>query len=194
MGYDTTAWTTAGNTLTIGGTTLYADFGIGSSDSANYVINEHYPIPFATNSLGGAGAQDNINFGTSGEPATSFTTSDSAGNYASDLVPALWYLPDNIYIDAVYSIEGADNATGDTTRMHLYSYTFASGSTSVLTSGTLLAHNSDVTNAGNEQAYLSTWTVDSTSVSSGKVVVATFESDSINSDYTINVKVKYHLV
>ena len=34
MGYDTTAWTTAGNTLTIGGTTMYAEFGITSSSSS----------------------------------------------------------------------------------------------------------------------------------------------------------------
>ena len=105
----------------------------------------------------------------------------------------LWYVPDNISIDSVTSIEGADDATGDTTRMHLMSYTFTSGSGSALTSGTLLAHNSDVTNAGNEQAYLSTWTVDSAAVTSGKVILATLRSDSVNSDYTINITVKYHI-
>ena len=72
-------------------------------------------------------------------------------------------------------------------------YDFTSGSTSALTSGTLLAHNSDITNAGSEQPYLSTWTVDSPSVSSGKVILATFECDSVNADYSVNVKVKYHL-
>ena len=101
-----------------------------------------------------------------------------------------------IYIDAVYSLEGADanNSGGaDTTRMHLMGFDFNSGSTSCLTNGILLAHNSDVTNEGNEQIYLSTWTVDSPSVLSGKVIVATFESDTVNSDYSLNVKVKYHL-
>ena len=105
----------------------------------------------------------------------------------------MWYVPDAITIDSVYSLEGADDATGDTTRMHLFSYTFTSGSTSALTSGTLLAHNSDVTNAGSEQAYLSTWTVDSSSVTAGKVILAFFESDSVNSDYSVNITVKYHL-
>ena len=93
----------------------------------------------------------------------------------------------------MYSIEGADAATGDTTRMHLMSYDFASGVTNCLTNGTLLAHNSDVTNAGSEQPYLSTWTIDSSSVASGKVILALFRSDSINSDYSVNIKVKYHL-
>ena len=105
----------------------------------------------------------------------------------------MWYIPDNIAIDSVYSIEGATTATGDTTRMHLLSYDFTSGSTSALTNGTLLAHNDDVTNAGSEQAYLSTWTIDSSSVASGKVVLAFFRQDSTNSDYSVNITIKYHL-
>ena len=105
----------------------------------------------------------------------------------------MWLVPDNITIDAVYSLEGADQAAGDTTRMHLFSYTFNSGSTSALASGTLLAHNSDVTNAGSEQAYKSTWTVDSADVDANKVILAFFKSDSINSDYSVNITVKYHL-
>ena len=77
--------------------------------------------------------------------------------------------------------------------MHLKSFTFTSGATSCLTAGALLAHNSDVTNAGSEQAYKSTWTVDSASVDANKVILAFFESDSVNSDYSINITVKYHL-
>ena len=77
--------------------------------------------------------------------------------------------------------------------MHLFSYDFTSGSTSALTNGTLLGHNSDVTNAGSEQAYLSSWTVDSAAVAAGKVILAFFKSDSINSDYSISITVKYHL-
>ena len=105
----------------------------------------------------------------------------------------MWRLPDAISIDSVTSIEGADTATGDTTRMHLFSYDFTSGSTSALSAGTLLAHNTDVTNAGSEQAYLSTWTVDSAAVAAGKVILAFFKSDSISSDYSISITVKYHL-
>ena len=173
--------------------TQYARFGIGSGDTANYVINTHHPIPFFSNSIGSTLLQDNITFGTSTEPASTFTTADAAATDAGLLVPMLWYVPDNISIDKVTSLEGANNATGDTTRMHLFSYTFTSGATECLTSGTLLAHNTDVTNAGSEQPYLSTWTVDSASVSAGKVILAFFKSDSINSDYSLNIKVKYHL-
>ena len=171
--------------------TQYAYFGIGFDAQALLAANTHYAIPFfgMVNKI----SMWDVDFGTGTDPDTSFTTANTVSQYGSQLAGMLWYVPDNITIDAVYSIEGADAATGDTTRMHLYSYTFNSGSTSALADGTLLAHNSDVTNAGNEQAYLSTWTVDSANVSGGKVVCAFFRSDSNNSDYTTNITVKYHL-
>ena len=155
------------------------------------VADTHYGIPF----FGMAQKVEGwiADFGTGTDPDTSFTTANTLSQKGSQLAGLLWYVPDNITIDAVYSIEGADQATGDTTRMHLYSYTFNSGSTSALADGTLLAHNSDVTNAGSEQAYLSTWTIDSSSVAAGKVICAFFRSDSVNSDYTTNITVKYHL-
>ena len=173
--------------------TQYAYFGVGSSDSAVFSANTHTALPFAGMQMGSSLLQDNTQFGTGTDPATSFTTADGSLTDASLLAPVMWYIPDNISIDAVYSIEGATTATGDTTRMHLLSYDFTSGSTSALTNGTLLAHNDDVTNAGSEQAYLSTWTVDSASVASGKVILAFFRCDSTNSDYSINITIKYHL-
>ena len=173
--------------------TQYAYFGVGSSDTTAFASGTHTALPFNSMSIGSSTLQDNIQFGTATDPATSFTTADGSNTDASILTPVMWYIPDNISIDAVYSIEGATTATGDTTRMHLFSYDFTSGSTSALTNGTLLAHNDDVTNAGSEQAYLSTWTVDSSAVSSGKVILAFFRCDSTNSDYSINITIKYHL-
>ena len=171
--------------------TQYAHFNIGNTESASFASNTHHPIPFASANYGALG--DLPSFGTGTDPATTFTTSDGADTRASCLVPCLWRIPDAISIDSITSFEGADAATGDTTRMHLFSYTFVSGSTTPLASGTLLAHNSDVTNAGSEQPYLSAWTVDSAAVVAGKVILAFFESDSVNSDYSVNITVKYHL-
>jgi len=173
--------------------TMYVNFGISGSISSGWAANKHYAVPFAGNNHSST-VQDDFTFGTGTDPDTSFTTAAASATNAATIVPVMWFIPDNISIDAVYSIEGADAATGDTTRMHLLSYDFTSGSTSALTNGTLLAHNNDVTNAGSTKSYLSKFTVDSASVSSGKVIVATFESDSINSDYTINLTVKYHLI
>ena len=173
----------SGNTVN----TQYAYFTVVTTHFSSVLANNHYAVPFANGN--NASTSQYINLGTGTDPATSFTTSTDAHK----LVPVMWYIADNITIDAVYSLEGADAATGDTTRMHLMSYDFTSGATNCLTNGTLLAHNSDVTNAGYEQPYLSTWTVDSSGVASGKVILATFESDSVNSDYSLSIKVKYHL-
>ena len=167
--------------------TQYAYFSVVTTHFSNAAANEHYAIPFANGN--NATTTSYISLGTGTDPATSVDTN----SVAYKLIPVMWYIPDNMTIDAVYSFEGADAATGDTTRMHLFSYTFTSGSTNCLTSGTLLAHNSDVTNAGYEQPYLSTWTVDSSDVVAGKVILAAFRSDSNNSDYSLTIKVKYHL-
>ena len=171
--------------------TQYATFYVdGYTQASTFADDTHQAIPLA----GSYSDKSNTpTFGTGTDPATTFTTAEGNATRASDLVPIMWLVPDNISIDSVTSLEGADAATGDTTRMHLFSYTFASGSTSALTGGTLLAHNSDVTNAGSEQAYKSTWTVDSASVDATKVILAFFKSDSINSDYSVNIIVKYHL-
>ena len=170
--------------------TNYAVFGVNYVDFSASTANTHYAIPFA---MGGAGTTNDVDFGTGTDPDDTFTTANTDTQYASQIVPMMWRLPDNITIDSVTSLEGADAATGDTTRMHLKSFTFNSGSTSCLTAGALLAHNSDVTNAGNEQAYLSTWTVDSADVDANKVILAFMRSDSVNSDYSLTVTVKYHL-
>ena len=171
--------------------TQYATFSIGNTEASTLADDTHQAIPFASASFGTKNYPPA--FGTGTDPATTFTTSDGNATRASDLVPCLWYVMDDISIDSVISIEGADNATGDTTRIHLFSYDFTSGSTSALSNGTLLAHNNDVTNAGSEQAYTGSWTVDSAAVSSGKVILAFFRSDSINSDYSLQLTVKYHL-
>ena len=171
----------------------YAYFGVNYIDFSNSAANKHLAVPFSAASGGGT-LTNVVSFGTGTDPDDTFTTADSAGQMASQLVPMMWFVPDNISIDSVTSIEGADNATGDTTRMHLKSFTLNSGSTSCLTAGELLAHNTDTTNAGNEQAYKSTWTIDEASVSADKVILAFFRSDStVSSDYSLNITVKYNL-
>ena len=172
--------------------TQYAQFSTNSGEGAVFSANTHYALTFGHANFSN-GITGLPSFGTGTDPATSFTTAEGNHTRSGDLVPVMWLVSDNITIDAVYSLEGADTATGDTTRMHLFSYTFTSGSTSALADGTLLAHNSDVTNAGSEQAYKSTWTVDSANVDSNKVILAFFRSDSVNSDYSVNITVKYHL-
>ena len=108
--------------------TQYAKFSVVNSESASFADDTHQALPFEHANYG-----DSSNppaFGTGTDPATTFTSAEGNGTRASDIIPCLWYLPDSISIDAVYAIEGADTATGDTTRMHLFSYDFNNGSTS----------------------------------------------------------------
>ena len=172
--------------------TQYAYFGANYVDISSFAANTHYPISFMA-ANGGTGITNDVEFGTGTNPDASFTTADTDTQYASQLVPMMWYVQDDIAIDAVTSIEGADTATGDTTRMHLMSFSFNSGATSCLGGGAVLADNSDVTNAGNEQAYKSTWSIGTSNVDAGKVILAFFRSDSVNSDYSLNITIKYHL-
>ena len=168
--------------------TQYANFHMNNTWWAGASANTHYPLSFNSNNVVAL-----CSFGTGTDPATSFTTAEGTATRSSELVPFLWYVMDNITIDSIVSIEGADTATGDTTRMHAQSYTFTDGATTCLTAGTLLASNSDITNAGSEQAYKSTWTIDSADVDAGKVILTFLESDSVNSDYSVNIYIKYHL-
>ena len=174
--------------------TQYAHFGVSSTDSTAFADDTHQAIPFG----GSNGMGDRTyppEFGTSTDPETTFTTADSNNHRASDLVPCLWFVPDNITIDDVYAFVGSDHATADTaTRIHLFQYTFNSGSTSALTSGSVVAHSiADTNNAGSEQAYKTTLQKSVTDIAAGQVIVATFRSDSINGDFSISITCKYHL-
>ena len=173
--------------------TQYAYFGATSASTAAFAANTHYGLPFSMGGYANTLAAQLPAFGTGTAPATTFTTAEANSDRASDLVPLLWYVHDAITIDTIRSLEGADTATGDTTRMHLFSYDFTSGATNCLRVGTLLANNIDITNAGSEQPYLGTWSVDSADVTAGKVILAFFRNDSVNSDYSINIQIKYHI-
>ena len=173
--------------------TQYATFGINAGDAtpAAFLANTHYAIPFI-NTGTTAGGTASLALGTGTDPATSLTISTTA----MDIVQCYWYLPDAIVVDKVLWWSGADAATGDTTRAHLFSYdvvTTAGSTSGNLSNGAVIAASSDVTNAGYEQAYYNEMTISSASVAAGKVVLFTFRSDSVNSDYTINATVKYHL-
>tara|TARA_Y100001963_G_C6684302_1_gene401422 strand:+ start:391 stop:984 length:594 start_codon:yes stop_codon:yes gene_type:complete len=196
MAYNSTSWTTDANTKagstgtnTVGGVTLYANFGVysGTSGMAGALANHHYAVPFITNSQQGI-----VSMGTDTNPSTSFTIATAA----DDLTICYWYIMDNITIDKIIWFSGGDNSSGDTTRAHLMSYDIDTdnGSTSGdLSNGVVLADGADITNAGYEQIYYQEMTIQSANVSAGKVVIFTFRGDGVLSDYAINATVKYHL-
>ena len=176
--------------------TQYAYFGADYGTAASFAADVHYAISFNNSPMGSSvlhamGSSTSSSFNDT-NPATSLTI----GTSASSMVQAYWYVPDNITIDAVYWWHGADATTGDSTAAHLMAYTVDTGNGSTggdLSSGTVVADGATITNAGYEQAYYQSMTIQSADVDAGKVVLFTFASDTINSDYSINVTVKYHI-
>ena len=172
--------------------TQYAHFGVGSGDSvwAGASLGTHYAVPF--NSLT---TQALVGGGTGTDPSTSFTVATTG----DDMVGVLWYVMDDMTIDRVIWWHGGDASGADTTRAHLVSYTIVttSGSTSAdLSSGAVLYEGSDVSNAGYEQAYyqqMSLKSGESADIDAGKAMLFFFRSDSVNSDFSINATIKFHL-
>ena len=179
--------------------TQYAHFGVssGSATSAAQVADTHYAIPFGGSIFAGAPASFAMGTSTTSSfndtnPATSLTISTTA----HDVVNAYWYVMDNITIDSVKWFHAGDTATGEDTAAHLCAYTvdIANGSTGGdLSSGVVVADGANITNAGYEQIYYQSMTIQSADVDAGKVILFTFASDTVNSDYSINATVKYHI-
>ena len=167
--------------------TQYANFGFDYSGPGSMVVNTHTAISY-NHFTGGGG----LALGTGTDPATSLTIATTA----HEVVNKYWYVMDNITIDRVVWWSGADAATGDTTRCHVMSYDIDSDNGSTggdLSSGVVLADGADITNAGYEQLYYQQMTLQSANVTAGKIILFTFRSDSVNSDFSINATIKYHI-
>ena len=176
--------------------TQYAYFGTDNSSSSLFSADVHYAVAFNNSPTGSSvlnamGSSTSSSFNDT-DPASSLTITGNAPYF----MLSYWYVPDNITIDAVYWLHSADAVTGDSTAAHLMSYSVdvANGSTSGdLSSGVVVADGATITNAGTEQIYYQSMTVQSADVDAGKVILFTFASDTINSDYSINATVKYHI-
>ena len=190
MGYDTTVWTTAGNTLTIGGTTLYKEFGLFFFTP---VQGYHHPLVSNTMMFSDSGTDyvATNDFGNSADPGTSL---DMSGTAVGVILGGLWFIEDNIIIDEVRVI--AECEAAHDLNFHLFSYDFQVGNTAAngdLSNGTLLAHNSSVLEATSTAINTVSCTIDSTSVEAGKAVYAFVENTEGTGKITCQMIVKYHL-
>ena len=181
----------------VNATTNQVFFGLNWQDSSGLSADIHHAIPFQASvgnvATGGTaiGSSTSSSFNDT-DPATSLTITTSA----QYLVMTYWYVMDNITIDEVRWFHAADASAGDSTAAHLMAYTVdtANGSTGGdLSSGVVVADGATITNAGYEQVYYQAMTIQSADVDAGKVILFTFASDTINSDYSINATVKYHI-
>ena len=172
--------------------TQYAYFGVSSHDTvfSGMSANTHTAVPFNPNGL----LRGLLTMGTGTNPDTSLSISSTA----NDLVSCTMYIDSNISVDAVYVWMGSDGATADTAcRFHLMSYDIVSDNSSTsgdLSNGIVVADGSDINNAGYEQAYYQSMTVQNASVTSGSVLMFLARMDSVNSDISLNCKIKYHLI
>ena len=176
--------------------TQYAYFGVDSTAASGNLADTHYAVSFnnataGTTYLSPIGSSTSSSFNDT-DPGTSVTI----GNLAENYMRAYWYVPDNITIDAVHWLHVADQGTGDDTAAHLMAYTIDTGNGATsgdLSSGVVVADGATITNAGWEQIYYQSMTIQSADVDAGKVIMFTFASDTVNSDYGINATVKYHI-
>tara|TARA_Y100001963_G_scaffold155540_1_gene247018 strand:- start:2736 stop:3575 length:840 start_codon:yes stop_codon:yes gene_type:complete len=184
--------------------TFYVNFGIMGGDAywSSALADTHYAIPFSSafaylDNTAGTVANYALGSSTSSsfndtEPASSLTISTTA----MSIINSYWYVMDNITIDDVIFWQGADAATGDSTAAYLMGYSVdrtTDATAGDLSSGVKLASSATVTNAGYEQAYYKQLTIHSADVDAGSVILFTFCSDTVNSDYTINATIKAHI-
>ena len=183
--------------MTIGGTTLYQDFGvIDFSPTAGY----HVPLVCGSYYQANGGAQwiHNASFGANGaNPVTSLDMSDVDDAVVDDLwLGGMWYIEDNVYIDSVRVWAASDEASSAESvniNMMSYSYDESSGD---LSDGVVVANSSSTLEPIVGAPKTSTLTIDSDyrSITAGKVVYVFFENVDGTDDISVKCQVKYHLV
>tara|TARA_Y100000310_G_scaffold163533_1_gene163372 strand:+ start:772 stop:1569 length:798 start_codon:yes stop_codon:yes gene_type:complete len=170
--------------------TNYAYFGVSSTSAYGAVAGTHYAVPFG-NTFATSG---HVTLGTGTEPSTSYDV--SANNNSDDLTMTLWYIPDNITVDQVYWFAGGSAASGDTINIHLLAFDIDKGvgaGKGDLSNGVVVAGGADKASLGYENIIYETIAPASANVDAGQVCIATFETSGTNSDYALNIIVKYRI-
>tara|TARA_Y100000310_G_scaffold33372_1_gene31559 strand:- start:115 stop:945 length:831 start_codon:yes stop_codon:yes gene_type:complete len=182
--------------------TQYVHFGIGHVDPiwAGALDDTHYAIPFASHSSTSIGTIADLAMGSATDssfgdtdPADSLTITDSAMH----IVSCYWYVIDDITVDGVVMLNGANAAAGDVVFANLMAYTVdtANGSTGGDLSDGVVVAQGGFTNAGYEQIYYKSLSLTgNVDIDAGKVVLFTFAFDNVEAtDHSLSVTVKYHV-
>ena len=156
------------------------------------VAGTHYFVPLYGMAEFAVGAAAEVTNGTGTDPDTTVdktTTTD-------DLVTKLFPVPFNITIDAVKVLASNDSAADCVYNYHLMSYTMvADGTTNDgnLSGGVVLA-DGQATAVDYSVIKSTDLTIQSSSVTSGKVIACFVENETNTDDINLQVQVKYHIV
>ena len=169
--------------------TMYKEFGL-----YDFSPTQGYHNPMICNNMMFSDSGDDIiaddsMFSNGADPATSL---DLSSNGTSKVATACyWYVLDNISIDAIRVLATCDSSNA--LNFHVYSYDLDTSSNhGDLSNGTLLAHIGSSVSATSSTVKTSTLTIDSASVSSGKVILAFVENESGTGDIKSQLNIKYH--
>ena len=130
-----------------------------------------------------------------GGSGTDPNTSIDKTNQTDELVNMLFNVPFNITIDAVKVFVSTDQDTDTTINVHLNSFDMvADGTTNDgnLSNGTVLA-DGQATSVDRNVLKSIDMTIQSSSVTSGKVIACFVENETNTNDINIQVQVKYHI-
>ena len=174
----------------VNSTTLYQKFSVVNvNPSANY----HYPMGIAATDFSSAGLAEDNELGNGTDPATILDISAATAE-SNAWVHYYWYLPDAITLDSAIVLSGGGSASDAAMNFHIMSYTLDTSSNyGDLSAGVVVADQGSATSAIDEDVIKSTsLTIQSADIAAGKVLIATYESDS-TSITSSQMIVKYHI-
>jgi hypothetical protein len=132
-----------------------------------------------------------VDAGIGTDPATTI----DAGTTTDDLLLCIFPVPYNVTIDACKALISSLNATDVVCNVHLMSYDMVNDGTTNdgnLSNGTVLA-DGQATAVDRNVIKTVDLTIQSSSVTSGKIIACFVENETNTDDITISVQVKYHI-
>jgi|14_taG_2_1085336.scaffolds.fasta_scaffold131061_1 hypothetical protein len=194
MAYNSTSWTTDANTKagsigtnTVGGVTLYKEFGLFDFSPS---VGTHNPMVSMTSLVSASGATYSNSFGgSSGSPVTTVDASDDNEN-PPNIIASMWYIEDNIYIDSVRAFATAEGS--QSIKFHILEYDLdTTTNLGDLSEGNQCADGTISATLGTVKT--TSLTVGSPNINAGKLIIAYAEAETGTSDITCKLLVKYHL-
>ena len=169
--------------------TFYQRFSVVNHTPAG---NTHYPMGLGNTDFSSAGLAEDNALGTGTDPATTLDIS-AATSESNAWVHYYWYLPDAITLDSAIVLSGGSSGTDSELNFHIMSYTLDTSSNyGDLSEGAVVADSSATSAIDEDVIKTTSLTIQSANIAAGKVLVATYESDSANITSSRMV-VKYHI-